>query len=191
MTVTSISRCWCVNPSMVSMVTTDPLEIAMQTGWLASQQDSIGLVNNGEFEWNVNDVILVNFQQSPGVPSGSHLFDISPDLQSIIPHSPLYTNTQAITAHAGGGQANAVQLNIGVNVVETVASVGDSVKLPDDVLNQTTVVYNRGANALHVFPYLGDSIDAIAVNDFITMPSGYKAIFIGMKTHLWGSFLTP
>jgi len=64
-----------------------------------------------------------------------------------------------ITAFAGGGIGSAVQLNQSYNVVATVATTGDSVKLP--LINHVgglIYIKNDGANALDVFPAVGDDL---------------------------------
>jgi len=65
----------------------------------------------------------------------------------------------AITAFAGGGQGSAVQLNQSYNIVTTVATTGDSVKLPPiNHVGGLVYVKNNGANACDVFPAAGDDL---------------------------------
>lgn len=70
----------------------------------------------------------------------------------------------AITAHAGGGQASAVEVcYAGEHVyVETVASANDSVKfsasLTSSNLGVSCVIKNEGANAMDLFPQSGGTI---------------------------------
>ena len=56
-----------------------------------------------------------------------------------------------VTAYAGGGQANATVLKYGVNRITTVASVGDSVKLPVATPGARCVVINTTNNAMQVY----------------------------------------
>lgn len=84
------------------------------------------------------------------------------------------TSTDGITAAAGGGYANAVQLVSRFNHVSTVATTGDSVRLPPCVPNLALHVSNDGVNALSVFPY-GNGIDRLnnsAVGASISVPAG-------------------
>jgi hypothetical protein len=65
-----------------------------------------------------------------------------------------YSSTDTITAHAGGGQTNAVLLISVWNRITTVATGGDSVKLPLAIAGATIVVRNdAAANACNVYPY--------------------------------------
>lgn len=79
-----------------------------------------------------------------------------------------YGNNMAqdtITAHAGGGQANAVPIVSGLARITVVASAGDSVVLPKSVRGMEVALVNDAAvNACNVFPAVGDSINALAVN---------------------------
>lgn len=83
--------------------------------------------------------------------------------QAILGATPTVLN--AMTALAGGGQANGlVTLTEQLNRVTTVATLGDSVCLPPATAGQSIVVTNAGANAMDVFPFVGDAINALAVN---------------------------
>lgn len=75
-----------------------------------------------------------------------------------------YSNQTGITAFATGGQASATQLTEEINNVTTVATAGDSVKLPAAVAGKHIWVKNSGAAALDIFPATSDSIDELAVN---------------------------
>jgi hypothetical protein len=64
-----------------------------------------------------------------------------------------------IVANAGGGQANATQLTAELNKVTTVASPGDSVKLPASAPGLTIININKGGAAMQVFGLGTDIID--------------------------------
>jgi hypothetical protein len=68
------------------------------------------------------------------------------------------------TAFAGGGQASATNLIDNDNLVETVATTGDSVKLLPALKNAFQKVRNYGANTMNVYPQSGDAIDALGIN---------------------------
>lgn len=72
------------------------------------------------------------------------------------------SNQDTITANAGGGQAGATLLSKEVSRVTTVATAGDSVKLPPAVLGVSIYVINHGANAMQVFGSGTDQIDDVA-----------------------------
>lgn len=72
----------------------------------------------------------------------------------------LYESYQSgVVAFAGGGQASATQLVSEVNLVNTVATAGDSVKLPTAAKGLTIIVVNKGANPITVYGMLADTID--------------------------------
>src|SRR5438105_7298913 len=60
-------------------------------------------------------------------------------------------NRSGIIAFAGGGQANATVLGVGINNVETVATAADSVQLPLAIPGTTCTINNATANACQVF----------------------------------------
>lgn len=91
-----------------------------------------------------------------------------------------------ITAFAGGGQASATVLTKSINNVTTVATSGDSVKLPAAVGGMEVIVINNGAATLNVFPFLGDAIDALAANAAYGLSTAAKvARFISPATGSW------
>lgn len=69
---------------------------------------------------------------------------------------PTNQSEQGITAHAGGGQANAYQTSARYNLVETVATTGDSVKTISATLNAEQQFKNVGANSMNVYPKTGE-----------------------------------
>lgn len=68
----------------------------------------------------------------------------------------------ALTAHAGGGQTSALALTLEINRVTTVATPGDSVKLPASAPGLTILVINSAANPMQVFGAGVDTINDIA-----------------------------
>lgn len=72
-------------------------------------------------------------------------------------------NATAITAHAGGGQAAAFQLDYGLSNVTVVATAADSVKLPPAVAGAWCFLRNAdGADSMTVFGFGTDTIDSVA-----------------------------
>ncbi len=74
------------------------------------------------------------------------------------------SSANAITAYAGGGQANGTVLTATINRITVAASVGDSVKLPAAKAGSYLMVFNKGASSVDVFPATGDKINALSVN---------------------------
>ena len=65
---------------------------------------------------------------------------------------------EAVTSYAGGGQANATQLNYGLNIVTVNATVGDSVKAPIAINGARLMVVNATVRSLDLFPQSGGQI---------------------------------
>jgi hypothetical protein len=93
-----------------------------------------------------------------------------------------------LTAFAGGGQASALQLAKDVNRVTTVATSGDSVKLPPALAGMKVVVINDGANSMNVFPSSGEQIDALGVDAAFALTTTAKnTTFVCASAGLWKS----
>lgn len=95
--------------------------------------------------------------------------------------------TDSITAFATGGQASATQLTKDFNRVTTVASPGDSVKLPSAIAGREVTVINDGASILAVFPASGESIDALAANASTTLNPDASAKYVCLTDGVWQS----
>jgi hypothetical protein len=68
-----------------------------------------------------------------------------------------------IVAHAGGGQTSAFDLGpVEMNRVSTVATAGDSVRLPPAQPGLGIILVNHGANSMQVFGQPGDTINDVA-----------------------------
>lgn len=101
------------------------------------------------------------------------------------------STTDAITAFATGGQANAVQLSSSYNRITTVGTAADSVKLPAAIAGSRIVVFNKAAaNSLNVFPSTGDKINALSVNAAYAMAATKGAMFLCVVTGTWDTLLT-
>lgn len=94
-----------------------------------------------------------------------------------------------LTAHAGGGQASATALTAAVNVVGTVATAADSVKLPAAKKGATMIVVNASANSMNVFPATGETIDGAAVNTAKAVAGGKSTMFVCAVDGAWRSFV--
>jgi len=193
MAITSIQRDYGPNASIVRIVTNDDLENIVLGGWLATQAESIIEANNGEFTWKDNDTVLVSYPT--GLINGftgreiqaSILMNVFPSFLSLNPISPVYPNNQSAVAHPGGGQALATQVNPGINILLVVATAGDSFILPNDVLGQTVILVNRGAQTAAIFPFVGDKINGGAVDASINIAAGATVMFIGTSRLEWNT----
>ena len=63
---------------------------------------------------------------------------------------------QGIVAYAGGGQTNAYQTSKKFNLIETVGTIGDSIKTISAVLDAEQTFKNATANSMTVYPKLGE-----------------------------------
>lgn len=95
-----------------------------------------------------------------------------------------------LTAFAGGGIGSATQLNQSYNVVTTVATTGDSVKLSEATrVGMLVYVKNDGANALDLFPSATDDLGQ-GVGVAISLPAGQSVAFIGtVDNNTWTPLL--
>jgi hypothetical protein len=96
-----------------------------------------------------------------------------------------------VTAFAGGGQAGAVVLSEAINRVTTVGTAADSVKLPPASPGMVITIINAAAaNAMAVFPWTGEYINALAVNTAISVAANKTITFYCATPGLWNSNLT-
>jgi len=86
------------------------------------------------------------------------------------------------TAFAGGGQTNATNLLNNDNLVATVASNNDSVKLLPATVGVSQTVRNAGVNSLNVFPQTGENIDGAGANVPYPIPAGGAVTFVCFST---------
>lgn len=95
------------------------------------------------------------------------------DARTPLTHSHIDAVNTPVVAYAGGGQANAVELVEGINIVTTVATEDDSVKLPDIAIGKELLTVNHGANKAMLFPNTSSAIEYQAVNSGIPIvPKG-------------------
>lgn len=94
-----------------------------------------------------------------------------------------------LTAYAGGGQGSALELSATkiVHEVTTVASSGDSVKLPAPIASRLHIVINHGNADLAVFPQTGHSIANESANDSVSVAPGKLVIFSVATATRWGA----
>lgn len=96
-----------------------------------------------------------------------------------------YTNG-GLMAHAGGGQANAIQLGYGLNRVLTVASAGDSAKLPGAVPGTRCGVKNATAGtSMDVYPASGQSINLLSADTALAHAANTFKQFVCITAGIW------
>jgi hypothetical protein len=99
----------------------------------------------------------------------------------------LESSADSITANAGGGQTNATQLAAEVNRVTTVATIGDSVKLPASAAGLSIVVINHGANQMQVYGAGTDTINDVATATGVPQMAGSTTIYACATAGAWYS----
>lgn len=117
-----------------------------------------------------------NYTSSRQLVDGKDMNNITQQLNSI---------TVGIVAHAGGGQANAVQLNAATNVVATVANANDSVKLPIGFPGLKVLIINQDANAVGVYGY--NSTDTINGGATVNQAQGIKT-YVCIAAGTWVNY---
>ena len=104
---------------------------------------------------------------------------------------PTETAVDNLTAHAGGGQGAATALPALLNRVTTVATAGDSVKLPVSSSGMNVTVTNAAAaNSMNVFPQTGEAINALGANAAFAVAAGKTATFYCYTAAQWHSILS-
>lgn len=93
----------------------------------------------------------------------------------------------SITAFAGGGQTSATLITTQTARVATVATAGDSVKLPVSVAGYELLVINHGANAMQVYGSGTDTIDDVATATGVSQMAGSLTIYTCATAGAWYS----
>lgn len=96
------------------------------------------------------------------------------------------TLNDGLTAYATGGQTNATLLTAGkTNIVDTVATAGDSVKLPSAAEGVRVRVENRGAEYLDLFPNTSDNIGQLAIDLAIRLYPNCRVELLAYDNAQW------
>jgi hypothetical protein len=99
-----------------------------------------------------------------------------------------FTTAQTgITAAVGGGQANATQLSAAFNRVTTVATAGNSVRLPAALPGASLVVTNATATSMNVFPQTGGVINTLSPNTAFAMAANVTVMFVCSVAGTWNT----
>ena len=78
----------------------------------------------------------------------------------------------SITAGTTQTQAGATALTTSVNVISTVTTSGDGVRLMNAMISDEVLILNLGANACTVYPPVGSRINGLATNSgFVLAPN--------------------
>jgi hypothetical protein len=85
--------------------------------------------------------------------------------------------TDSITAHAGGGHADATALTAFINNLGTVATNADSVVLPTMTAGEVCIVSNQGAASAQVFGAGTATINGVATDTGVALAAGKTGIY--------------
>jgi hypothetical protein len=100
---------------------------------------------------------------------------------------PLGPGNAGLTALAGGAQAGATPLQLGINSVTIVVTAGDSVLLPPATPGAIVVLLNAAANSLNAFAFgATDVINALANATALACATGVTLFFCATAGH-WRS----
>lgn len=90
-----------------------------------------------------------------------------------------------ITASATSNQAGATPLTRTINRITTVASAGDSVRLPAALPGAMILVKNTTATSMDVFPATGENINALADNAAFAVGATTSRMFFCALAGTW------
>jgi hypothetical protein len=99
-----------------------------------------------------------------------------------------YDVSEGLTAAGSASQADALQLERGINTFSTVTSSNNSAKLPQCALSALGYVRVHNLDAaddLNLYPYSGDSINALAANAGVVIPPGASAVAVKVTDTKW------
>lgn len=102
----------------------------------------------------------------------------------------LFSATDALTAHAGGGQGSATPITTQMARFTVVATIADSAVLPVSAPGMSYTVANAAANSMNVFPATGEIINALAANAAFAIAGGKTCEFVCMKAGQWHTLLS-
>jgi hypothetical protein len=103
---------------------------------------------------------------------------------------PTTSAVNGITAFAGGGQASGTLIGATINRVTTVATIGDSLKLPLAAPGLSITVSNATSNSLNLFPGVGDAINGAAANAAYAIAGTKTAVFTSAVAGFWHAVLS-
>lgn len=121
------------------------------------------------------------------------LFNTAGSLQYIagdfkIAKPTIKSATVGITAGAGGTSSAAVQLTSEINVISTVTTTNDSVKLPAlnaDRIGTVITVKNLHANTARIYPFDGQQINLGGADTAITIATTVRTDLVGETSSNW------
>ena len=116
---------------------------------------------------------------------------VAPAAATQSPFFNLTTTADSLTASTTQTQAGGLLLGAVINRISTVGSASDAVTLPPSVAGAWMIVINAAAaNAMLIFPAVGDAINAIAANSSLSVAANKTILFYCVTAGRWHSILT-
>lgn len=103
----------------------------------------------------------------------------------------MWNTKDNLTAFAGGGQTGGVPITEQMTRFTTVATGGDSSKLPKSQPGMSYTITNAAAaNSMNVFPFLGDQVNALGANTAFALAAGKTCEFVCYTAGQWHTLLS-
>lgn len=90
-----------------------------------------------------------------------------------------------LTAYATGGQANAIQLVVGANIITVCATAEDSAKLPAAVAKRICIVHNKGDERADLYPDTDDEIEHFGINNPVVLNISGTLHLLAIDDTIW------
>ncbi len=95
-----------------------------------------------------------------------------------------------ITAGTTQTQAGATELITSTNVITTVTTTGDGVRLLNAMVGDSMFVLNLGANTAVVYPPVGSRINALTTNGGFNLATNTAVELVKFTSTRWMAFLS-
>lgn len=129
--ITSIKREFNLFPNIVGIVTTDDLAEITTTGYFASQSADVELLNNGVWQWEIEDLVLIYYATNQ---IGFFTYDATTDafvaladngnLSNTLPSGDIFVGNASNIATARAMSGDATISNTGVLTIANLAVTG-------------------------------------------------------------------
>lgn len=122
-------------------------------------------------------------------PNGTNSRLLDPEVKKFVEAHTRADN--AVTASVTQTQAGGVPITRAITRVTTVGTAADAVTLPAAIAGRSLVVINAAAaNAMGVFPAVGDAINALSANAVLSVAANKTVVFFCAVNGTWNSLLT-
>ncbi len=95
-----------------------------------------------------------------------------------------------ITAGTTQTQAGATELTASTNVVATVTTTGDGVRLPNSMIGDSLFLFNAATNTLTVYPPTSGKINNLATNGGFSLAGSTAVELVKFTATRWMAFLS-